>query len=34
MFAARKIKADQLRLVILAIGVALSAYYFYNAYGR
>jgi uncharacterized membrane protein YfcA len=34
MFAARKIKADQLRLVILGIGVVLSAYYFYNAYGR
>ena len=31
---ARRIKADQLRLVILGIGVALTAYYFYNAYGR
>jgi len=34
MGAARRIKADQLRLVILAIGVSLTAYYFYNAYGR
>jgi uncharacterized membrane protein YfcA len=34
MVGARKIKADQLRLVILTIGIALSAYYFYNAYGR
>jgi uncharacterized membrane protein YfcA len=34
MALARRIKADQLRLVILGIGVALTAYYFYNAYGR
>jgi uncharacterized membrane protein YfcA len=34
MAAARRIKADQLRLVILAIGISLTAYYFYNAYGR
>jgi len=34
MAAARRIKADQLRLVILAIGVSLTAYYFYNAYWR
>jgi uncharacterized membrane protein YfcA len=33
MVAARKVKADQLRLVILGIGVALSTYYFWNAYG-
>ncbi|HSZ54948.1 MAG TPA: sulfite exporter TauE/SafE family protein [Tepidisphaeraceae bacterium] len=34
MVAARKVKADQLRMIILGIGVALSAYYFWNAYGR
>jgi uncharacterized membrane protein YfcA len=34
MAAARRIKADQLRLVILGIGVALTAYYFYNVYLR
>jgi uncharacterized membrane protein YfcA len=33
MVAARKVKADQLRIVILGIGVALSAYYFWIAYG-
>jgi uncharacterized membrane protein YfcA len=33
MAGARKIKADQLRYIILAIGIALSAYYFYHAYG-
>ena len=32
MVAARKVKADQLRLLILGIGVALSAYYFWKAY--
>jgi len=34
MALARRIKADQLRLVILGIGVALTAYYFYNAYWK
>ena len=34
MVGARKIKPDHLRMVILTIGIALSAYYFYNAYGR
>ena len=32
MVGAKRIKADQLRLLILAIGILLSAYYFYNAY--
>jgi uncharacterized membrane protein YfcA len=33
MAAARRIKADQLRLVILVIGISLTGYYFYNAFG-
>jgi uncharacterized membrane protein YfcA len=33
MAGARRIKADQLRFIILGIGIALSAYYFYKAYG-
>lgn len=33
MVAARKVKADQLRLLILGIGIVLSAYYFWKAYG-
>jgi uncharacterized membrane protein YfcA len=34
MVAARRVKADQLRLLILGIGIALSAYYFWKAYGK
>lgn len=34
MVGARRVKADQLRVVILLIGVSLTGYYFYNAYGR
>ena len=34
MLGARRIKADHLRILILLIGTALTAYYFYNAYGR
>jgi hypothetical protein len=33
MVGARRIKADQLRLIILAIGISLTGYYFYKAYG-
>jgi len=32
MLGARRVQPDKLRLVILAIGVCLTAYYFYNAY--
>src|SRR5262249_58898260 len=32
MHIARKIKQDQLRLIILLIGIALTAVYFYRAY--
>lgn len=34
MLGGRKLHPDQLRLLILAVGVALTAYYFYNAYVR
>ena len=34
MMGARRIKADQLRLVILLIRTSLTAYYFYSAYWR
>ena len=33
MVGARRVKAGQLRLLILGIGIALSAYYFWKAYG-
>jgi hypothetical protein len=32
MLGARRVQPDKLRLVILAIGLCLTAYYFYNAY--
>ena len=32
MFGARKARPDKLRLLILGIGISLTAYYFYNAY--
>jgi hypothetical protein len=30
---ARRVKQDQLRAVILIVGISLTAYYFYKNYG-
>jgi uncharacterized membrane protein YfcA len=32
MLGARKVQPDKLRLIIIGIGLCLTAYYFYNAY--
>ena len=34
MVGGRRLHPDQLRLVIIAVGVGLSSYYFYHAYGH